>query len=157
MGRLENQDDEFLSSEPLQKALVEGEREPLAMLGGAVAAVLLIACVNIASLQLGRGGARQKELATRMALGSGRPAVIRQLMVESLMIAAAGGLAGLALGALGLAGLKQLAGETFSDWTHVTIDGRVIAITAGLSMLTGLLFGLVPAWQASRIDVQRGL
>jgi predicted permease len=147
----------WLGSQPMQSALVEAEREPILMLSAAVAVVLIIACVNIASLLLARGGARRKELATRMALGSSRAAVIRQLMVESLVIAALGGVAGVVLGVIGLEGLKALAGKTFTDWQHVSVDGRVLAMTAGLSLVTSLAFGLVPAWQASRIDVQRGL
>ena len=146
-----------LGARPLQSALADAQREPLLMLMAAVGAVLLIACVNIASLLLARGGARRKELATRMALGSGRGAVIRQLMVESIVVAGCGGLLGVAVGVLGLEGLKALAGTTFADWQHVAIDGRVLAVTAGLSLVTSLAFGLVPAWQASRVGIQPGL
>lgn len=147
----------WLSAKPMQAAIAGDERGSITMLAAAVGLVLVIACVNIASLLLARGGSRQKELATRMALGSGRAAVIRQLMVESLLIAVCGGLAGLALGALGLDGLKHLAGDTFEDWQRVSIDGRIVAWTASISLLTSVVFGLVPAWQASRIDVQAGL
>lgn len=157
MGRMPQQDDQWLSAEPMQAALSADNRQPLVMLTAAVGMVLVIACVNIAALLLARGASRQKELATRMALGSGRVAVIRQLMVESLVLALAGGAAGLLLGIAGLEGLKALAGETFEDWKNAAIDGRVIALIGGLSALTSVLFGLVPAWQASRIDVQRGL
>ncbi|TAK17804.1 MAG: ABC transporter permease [Acidobacteria bacterium] len=157
MGRVKGQDDQWLSADPMQAALSAGDREPLVMLTAAVGAVLVIACVNIAALLLARGASRRKELATRMALGSGRAAVIRQLMVESLLIAVLGGVSGLLAGAIGLEGLKTLAGDTFTDWKSAAIDGRVIALVAGLSLLTSVLFGLVPAWQASRIDVQRGL
>lgn len=139
--------------DPLQASLVENERQPLFMLGAAVAAVLIIACVNIAALLLSRGGGRAKEIATRMALGSGRAAVVRQLLVESLVLAIIGGAAGLAVGALGLNILKALGGETFESWTRATLDGRVIAVMAGISLLTSVCFGLIPAWQASRIDV----
>ena len=147
----------WLASQPMQSALVEAERQPILMLSAAVAMVLVIACVNIASLLLARGGARHKELATRMALGSSRAAVVRQLMVESLVIAACGGAAGVALGMLGLDALKSLSGKTYADWQLVAVDGRVLAMTAGVSFVTSIAFGLVPAWQASRIDVQRGL
>ena len=157
MGRMRGQDDQWLSAEPLQAALVAGDREPLVLLSAAVGMVLIIACVNIAALLLARGASRQKELATRMALGSGRAAVIRQLMVEALVVAIAGGAMGLIVGVAGLEGLKQLAGETFGGWKNATIDGRVIVLIGGMSALTSVLFGLVPAWQASRIDVQRGL
>lgn len=142
---------------PLQEALTSSAREPIVLLGAAVASVLLIACVNIASLCLARASARRKELATRMALGSGRHAVIRQLMVESLLLAVIGGAAGLALGAVALDALKYLGGDAFVEWRNVAIDGRTVAVMAGLAAFTSVLFGLAPAWQASRIDVQRGL
>jgi len=142
---------------PMQAALTAGARQPIMILGATVAAVLLIACVNIASLCLARASARRKELATRMALGSGRRAVIRQLMVESLLLAAIGGAAGLALGAVALDALKYLGGDAFVEWRYVAIDGRTILVMAGLAAFTSVLFGLAPAWQASRIDVQRGL
>lgn len=157
MGRMPQQDDQWLSADPMQAAMSAEDREPLVMLSAAVGMVLVIACVNIATLLLARGASRQKELATRMALGSGRAAVIRQLMVEALVLAMCGGAAGLLVGVLGLEALKQLAGETFEGWKNAAIDGRVIAMIAGMSALTSIFFGLVPAWQASRIDVQRGL
>jgi predicted permease len=156
-GERPGQIDQWLSAGSLQDRLSAGQREPLLMLTAAVAAVLVIACINIASLFLARGGSRRKELATRMALGSGRIAVIRQLMVEAAVIALAGGAAGLVTGWLGLEALKQLGSDTFTDWKHVTIDARAIAMTAGLSILTSVLVGLVPAWQASRLNVQAGL
>ena len=140
----------WLSARPMQSDLDRDERDALTMLSAAVAVVLLIACVNIASLLLARGGSRQKELATRMALGSGRAAVIRQLMVESVLVAACGGAAGLLVGALGLEALKALTSDVFADWQRVSIDARVAAWTGGISVLTSLVFGLVPAWQASR-------
>lgn len=147
----------WLTVDSLQEALTEGDRQPITMLAAAVVAVLLIACVNIAALLLSRGGSRAKEIATRMALGSGRAAVVRQLLVESLVLALAGGVAGVFLGALGLELLKSIGGETFSDWTRASLDGRVIAAMAGLSALTAVFFGIVPAWQASRIDVNATL
>jgi predicted permease len=149
--------DQWLEPRDLQASLVEGQRVTLSALGAAVALVLVIACINIAALLLARGGERRKELATRMALGSGRAAVVRQLLVESVVLALAGGAAGLALGIVGLRALQALAGDIFTDWQHVTIDARVVAITAVIAILTSLLFGLVPAWQASRLNVQQGL
>jgi predicted permease len=142
---------------PLQASLTEGDRDPIRMLGAAVAAVLVIACVNIAALLLSRGGGRAKELATRMALGSGRAAVVRQLLVESLVLALTGGALGLLVGAGVLETLKALGGETYSDWGRATLDGRVIAAMAGLSVVTSVCFGLVPAWQASRLDINATL
>ena len=143
--------------EPLKEVLSADNREPIVMLSAAVATVLVIACVNLAALLLARGGARSKELATRMALGSGRASVIRQLMTESLVLALAGGAAGLLVGWLGLGGLQAISGDRFLDWQRVTIDGPVVVWCAGLSLLTSLIFGLVPAWQVTRLDVQAAL
>ena len=141
----------------MQDALVDGVRQPIEMLAAAVGMVLLIACVNLAALLISRGGSRTKEIATRMALGSGRGVVVRQLMVESAVLGLAGGALGLAVGAIALEGLKALGGETFSEWTRVSLDGRVLAATMGLSLVTSLIFGLVPSLQASRLDVNAAL
>lgn len=146
-----------LFARPMGAVLAEANREPIVMLGAATMAVLLIACVNIAALLLARGAGRSKEIATRMALGSGRRAVVRQLMVESLVLGLAGGALGVFVAWLGLAGLQYLGGATFEVWEKASIDGRVLAATAGLALLTSMLFGLVPAFQASRLDPQRAL
>lgn len=146
-----------LGVKPLSDEMTADNREPILMLGGAVATVLVIACVNLAALLLARGGTRSKEIATRMALGSGRRAVVRQLMAESLVLGVAGGTVGVLVGYLGLGGLQALGGDRFADWQRATIDGPVLAVCAGLSLLTSLVFGLVPAWQASRLDVQTAL
>lgn len=142
---------------PLKDVLTADNRDPLTMLGAAVVTVLIIACVNLAALLLARGSARSKEIATRMALGSGRRAVIRQLMVESLVLAAIGGALGIGVGVIGLQGLQSLGGDRFSDWKRVTMDGEVLVWCGGLSLLTSLIFGLVPAWQSTRLDVQHAL
>jgi predicted permease len=147
----------MLELAPMQAAQVAGVREPIVMLAWAVAAVLLIACVNLAALLLARGGSRAKEIATRMALGSGRTAVVRQLMIEAVVLALAGGALGIVIGSFGLQGLKLLGGDTFTEWQRVALDRRAIAATAGLSFLTAIIFGLVPALQASRLDVQAAL
>ena len=147
----------WLSLVPLQEQLVQEAREPIQMLGAAVGVVLLIACVNLAALLLARSGSRVKEIATRMAIGSGRAAVIRQLMTESLVLSVAGGVLGLFLGSLGLESLKALGGDTFQDWGRVTLDGRAVTAAFGLSMLTSVLFGLVPAIQASAFDINTAL
>ncbi|HEX5216649.1 MAG TPA: ABC transporter permease [Vicinamibacterales bacterium] len=143
-----------LGVESMQEGLAEGIREPIVMLSWAVAAVLLIACVNLAALLLARGGSRSKEIATRMALGSGRGAVIRQLMVEAAVLALAGGAAGLVVAQFGLSGLKLLGSDTFEEWGTVSLNGRVLGMTLGLSLITSFIFGLVPAIQASRLNVQ---
>ncbi|HYN10508.1 MAG TPA: ABC transporter permease [Vicinamibacterales bacterium] len=142
---------------PLQDALVATVRQPLVMLGWAVAAVLLIACVNIAALLMARSVSRSKEVATRMALGGSRIAVVRQLMIESLVVALIGGAAGVLVAFAGLEALKAIGETTFSQWARVTLDARTIAVSLGLSGLTSVLFGLLPAWQTSRIDVQAAL
>jgi predicted permease len=146
-----------LDLQPLQADMTSEDRDPIVMLSVAVGAVLVIACVNIAALLLARGGSRAKEIATRMALGSGRTAVVRQLLVESVVLALIGGGLGLLLGEGALETLKALGGETFSDWSRATLDGRVIGVMAGVTVLTSLCFGVVPAWQASRIDVNATL
>jgi predicted permease len=147
----------WLALTSMQDSVVADMRDLIEMLCAAVGMVLLIACVNLAALLLARGGGRTKEIATRMALGSGRVAVVRQLMVESTLLGLTGGALGLLVGYLGLESLKTLGGETFEAWTRVTLDGRAIAATAGFSLLTSLLFGLVPAWQASRFDINASL
>lgn len=142
---------------PLQDAIVSEVREPIVMLAAAVGTVLLIACVNLATLLLARGGSRAKEIATRMALGSGRRAVVRQLMVESLVLSVTGGALGLFVGYVGLEGLKALGSNTFESWTRVTLDTRALAVTGGLSLVTSLVLGLAPALQASRLNVNAAL
>ena len=156
-GLLRNGGDAWWTLLPMQEAVTTEVRQPILILAGAMAMVLLIACVNIAALLLARGGSRSREIATRVALGGGRGAVIRQLMVESVVLALIGGVVGVFVGAVGLAGLKALAASTFSTWTHATLDIRVLAATAGLSLITSLLFGLVPALQVSRLDVTTAL
>ena len=141
----------------LQDAVVSGARQPILMLGWAVTAVLVIACVNIAALLIARSGTRGKEIATRMALGGSRVAVVRQLMIESLVVAAIGGAAGVLVAYVGLEALKAIGRTTFSEWGRVTLDARTVAVSLGLSGLTSVLFGLLPAWQTSRIDVQAAL
>ena len=145
------------SMRPLQQTVVENVSLPITLLVAAVGMVLVIACVNLAALFLARGGSRRKEIATRMALGGGRGAVVRQLMVESLVLGVAGGTLGVWVGALLLAGLKVLAHDTFREWQYVTLDARALAATAGLALLTSVVVGLAPALQASRVDVQAAL
>jgi len=142
---------------PLQRGLTEGLRRPLLILWAAVGLVLLIGCVNIAGLQLARSGARTREIATRLALGSGRAAVTRQLLAESLLLAGAGGAIGVGLGYVGLHGLARVARDSMGVWQTVTLDIRVLAVTICVSLLTAVVFGLVPALQASGIDIRSAL
>ena len=142
---------------PLQRQETADIRQPLMMLWGAVGLVLLIACVNIAGLLLARSGARTREIATRMALGSGRRAVIRQLLVESGLLALSGGVLGLLVGWSVLAALIRLSEGVFPLGYPVQLDVRVLLITLVVAILTSVLFGLVPALHASRVDVQAAL
>ena len=142
----------------LQEQMTNDVRLPLLLLSAGVGVVLLVACVNLAGLLLARAGRRTREIATRLAVGGDRKAVLRQLLIESVMLAACGGLAGLAIGAAVLAGLKATATELLvTPWGQAALDGRVLSVALGLTMLTAILFGLVPALQATRLDVQAAL
>lgn len=143
---------------PLQQTLAGDVRLPLLMLSGAVVLVLLVACVNLAGLLLARAGRRTREIATRLAIGGDRRAVVRQLLVESAVLAVCGGVAGLAFGAVALAVLKASATDLLiTSWGEVALDGRVLAVALGLTVFTAVVFGLVPALQATRLDVQAAL
>ena len=143
---------------PLQDDLSSDVRVPLLLLSSAVALVLLVACVNLAGLLLARAHRRTREIATRLAVGGNRRAVVRQLLVESLLLAFLGGAAGLAIGALALEGIKATASEVLlTPWAEAALDARVLSVTLGLSVLTAVLFGLVPALQTTRVDVQAAL
>ena len=142
---------------PLQQSATAEIREPLLMLWGAVGLVLLIACVNIAGLLLARLGSRTREIATRMALGSGRRAVIRQLLVESGVLAVAGAALGVFVGWGVLSTLIRLSADVFPLGYPVQLDTRVLGITLLVALVTSVIFGLVPALHASRVDVQAAL
>jgi predicted permease len=142
---------------PLQRALAKETQTPVLILWTAVALVLLIGCVNIAGLLMARSAGRTREIATRLALGGGRTAVLRQLLAESLLLSAMGGAAGLAVGFAATEQLKLLARDSLHLWQTVGLDARVLLATTGLSLLTSLLFGLYPAWQASRMDIRTAL
>ena len=142
----------------LQDQMTNDVRLPLLLLSAGVGVVLLVACVNLAGLLLARAGRRTREIATRLAVGGNRRAVIRQLLVESVLLAACGGVAGVIIGAAVLEGLKATAiGLLLTPWGEVALDARVLSVTLGLTILTALLFGLVPALQATRLDVQAAL
>ena len=144
--------------DPLQSRMTGDVRLPLLLLSAAVGAVLLVACVNLAGLLLARAGRRTREIATRIAVGGDRRTVMRQLLIESLMLALCGGAAGLAIGAAALEVLKATATNLLlTPWGQASLDARVLSVTLGLTMLTAILFGLVPAIQATRLDVQAAL
>lgn len=141
----------------MQQGMTAEVREPLLMLWGAVAIVLLIACVNVAGLLLARGATRTREIATRMALGSGRGAVVRQLLVESALLALLGGGLGLVVAWGVLAGLGSLGADVFDLWQPLALNLRVLVVTVVVALGTSVVFGLLPAVQTSRLDVQAAL
>ena len=132
-------------------------RVTLWVLLGAVGFVLLIACLNIANLLLVRAAERQKEIAIRLALGAGRWRIVRQLLSESVLLGLLGGLAGLLLGVWIMDGLLKLAPEGVPRLSQAKLDTTVLLFTLGISLLTGLLFGLLPSWQSARHDLHTTL
>ncbi|MEA2691275.1 MAG: putative transport system permease protein [Acidobacteriota bacterium] len=138
--------------QPLQERLYGQLRPALLVLMTAVFSVLLIACVNLANLQLARAAARRREIAIRSVLGAGAGRIVRQLLTESLLVAFAGGAAGLLLGAAVLPLLLAFSPAQIDLLAPIRIDGSVLAATAGLALLSGLLFGLAPALGAARSD-----
>jgi putative ABC transport system permease protein len=138
---------------PLHEELVGASGPALLTLMAAVIVVLLIACANVANLLLARGAARQREMAIRAALGASRVRVLRQLLVESVLLAAAGGAVGLALAATGIRALVALAPTTIPRINEIAIDARVIVLTTIVSVVTGVVFGLAPALHASTPDL----
>ncbi len=146
-----------LAVEPLQDALTSGARLPLYLLAAAGAMVLLVACVNIAALTLARNGGRKQALSTRLALGSSRAALVRQFVVESLVLGAAGGALGLGVAHVCLGALQTIGGDSFSQWTSAVIDTRAAVVTAAVSMVTAVAFGLPAALPATRLDVRAAM
>jgi predicted permease len=142
---------------PVKEQLVRRLRPALLVLLGAVAFVLLIACANVANLLLARASTREKELAIRAALGAGRARLVRQLLTESLILGFAGGLLGLVLAYWGVGALRALAPANTPRMDEAYIDPLVLAFTFGVSLLTGLFFGLAPAWQVARTDLRETL
>jgi predicted permease len=129
-------------------------KKPMYVLMALTGFVLLLACANIANLLLARGAARQREMSVRLALGAGRGRVLRQLLTESLLLAALGGAAGLLLGYLGRNAIPRLLTNAWQRGDFNTpFDWGVFGFTAGVTLLTGILFGLAPAWLAARAEV----
>jgi predicted permease len=142
---------------PMQEGMTAELKRPLLMLWGGVGIVLLIACVNIAGLLLARGTTRTREIVTRLALGSGRAAVMRQLLVESAVLGVLGGAGGLAVGWGALALLKRAGMDSLGLWRPIDLDWKVMLITMTIALVTSAIFGFAPAFQASRLDVQARL
>jgi predicted permease len=136
---------------------VRNVRTALWVLLGAVGCVLLIGCANLANLLLARGVARRREIAVRIALGASRGQIVRQLLVESVLLAFGGGALGVLLGVWGLDLIKTLGAASLPQLATIAINPTVLGVTAAVSIACGLAFGLVPAWQASRTDPHEAL
>ncbi len=147
--------------EPLRDSIVSGVRQLLLVLLGAVGMVLLIACANVANLLLVRATGRKREFAIRAALGASRTRIVRQLLTESVLLAAMGGVLGTALGFAGVRALLAMSPPGLprigEKGANVGLDWRVLAFTLGISVLTGIVFGLFPALSASRTDLNSSL
>lgn len=138
---------------PLFNQVIGQTRVPLLVLLSAVGILLLIACANLTSLLLAKGASRRREIAVRAAIGAGRFRIIRQLLTESVLLGLLGGGFGLLFGYWGLHILLIFIPSSVPRLEDVSLDGRVFLFTASISLLTGVLFGLAPAWQAARLNL----
>ncbi len=143
--------------QPIREALFGFFDRPLLLLQGAVAFVLLIACSNVAALLLARSSSRQTEVAVRSALGAGRGRIVRQFLTESLVLSAMGGIIGIALAWAGVRALTGMAPSWLPRLHAIGMNGRVLIFTVAVSILTGVLFGVIPALQASKSTLAESL
>ena len=141
----------------LQEQMVQNVRPALLLLLGAVSAVLLIACVNVANLLLARAAARGREVAIRTSMGASRGRVVRQLLTESVLLSVTGGVLGVILAWAALGPLLKLASSSIPKAIAVALDSRVLIFTFGISILTGILFGIVPALRTAKLDLRETL
>jgi predicted permease len=142
---------------PLQEAIVGDARLGLLVVMGAVAAVLLVLCVNLANLWFARAAGRGQELAVRVALGASRGTLMRQMLTESLVLSTAGGVLGCVIAYAGLNLLLRFAPLDLPRLAEVRVDGVALAFAVGISVVSGVLFGVVPAWKMARNDPQEAL
>jgi putative ABC transport system permease protein len=138
----------------LQEQMVQNVRPALVLLLGAVSFVLLIACANVANLLLARAASRGREVAIRTSMGASRGRVVRQLLTESVLLSLAGGILGLLIAWASLGPLLKLSAGTVPNVFDVTLDPSVLAFTFGMSILTGLIFGIAPAMRTTRQDLR---
>ncbi len=139
---------------PLNSGMSDDSRTELLITWGAVLTVLLIGCVNIAGLLLARAGGREREIATRMALGGSRRAIVRQLLMESALLSVGGGALGIGIGGYALDWLKQLGADKHQLWRPIELDGRVMLAMMVVALVTSVLFGLAPALATTRLDIR---
>jgi predicted permease len=147
-------DDTFVMMQPLRERMAGNVRTLVMLLAGAVGCLLLIACANVANLLLARWSARTRELAVRTAIGAGKSRLVRQLVTETALLCAAGCVLGLAVAAVGLRGFVYLAGVSLPRLNEMAFDARVLGVAVVVSAVTMLLFGVLPAVRAGRVDIQ---